>query len=52
LPEFKDLASDKELLEMRQRHEPILSLIHHPRIDAVMQNRDLCCGSGRSSCPT
>jgi hypothetical protein len=39
--EFQDIATDKEFTEMRQRREPIASLIHQPRAEAIINNPDL-----------
>ena len=40
-PEFQEIANDKEFTEMRQRQEPIINVIHHPKVQAVINNHDL-----------
>jgi hypothetical protein len=39
-PEFKDIGSDKEFAEMRQRREPIMGLLSSSRMQAVVDNPD------------
>src|SRR5256714_5597154 len=40
-PELKEIANDKEFTEMRQRQEPMINVIHHPKVQAVINNHDL-----------
>jgi hypothetical protein len=39
-PEFKDIGSDKEFAEMRQRREPVMGLLSSSRMQAVVDNPD------------
>ena len=36
--EFKDIAADGQFTEMRQRREPIMQLLDHPKAQAIIQN--------------
>ncbi|MEY2430195.1 MAG: hypothetical protein QOJ40_3080 [Verrucomicrobiota bacterium] len=40
-PELKEIANDKEFTEMRQRQEPMINVIRHPKVQAVINNHDL-----------
>lgn len=40
-PEFQDIANDKEFTEMRQRRDPIMNVIDHPKVQAIINNHDL-----------
>ena len=40
-PEIQDLASDNQFTEMRQRREPIMNVIDHPKTQAILNNPDL-----------
>ncbi len=39
--EFKDLGSDAQFAELRQRREPIVKLLEYPKAQAIIQNPDL-----------
>jgi uncharacterized membrane protein YvlD (DUF360 family) len=39
--EFQDMAKDTQFTEMLLRHEPILTVLDHPRAQAVTQNPEL-----------
>jgi hypothetical protein len=39
--DFKDLGSDKEFAELRQRRAPLMEFLRYPRIEAMLQNPDL-----------
>jgi len=41
MPEFKDLGSDKDFAELRQRRAPLMDVIHYPRIDSMLKNPGL-----------
>ena len=34
-PEFQEIANDKEFTEMRQRQEPVINVIRHPKVQEV-----------------
>ncbi|MEI6391571.1 MAG: CvpA family protein [Verrucomicrobiota bacterium] len=40
-PEIQDMASDNQFTEMRQRREPIMNVIDHPKTQAILNNPDL-----------
>jgi len=40
-PEFKDIASDPQFTEMRQKQAPLLDLLNHPKTQAILNNPDL-----------
>jgi len=40
-PEFQALAADKDFIEMRQKQEPIRTVLDHPQIQAIISNPDL-----------
>ena len=40
-PEIQEIANDKEFTEMRQKQASIVSVIDHPKVQAVINNRDL-----------
>lgn len=37
-PEFKDLGSDKDFTELRLRRAPIMAVLEHPRVQAILEN--------------
>lgn len=39
-PEFKDLGSDAQFAELRQKHGPLLELIGYPKVDNLLKNAD------------
>lgn len=39
--EFKDIGSDKDFTELRDRKEPVMNLVNHPKIQAILTNPDL-----------
>ena len=41
-PEFRDLANDKDFAEMRQRHEQLRALLQYPKVQAIVNNAELC----------
>ena len=40
-PEFQDMANDTQFTEMLLRQEPIMSVLDHPKAQAIIQNPDL-----------
>jgi len=40
-PEFQELANDKDFTEMRQRREPVMTVLKHPKAQAIVGNADL-----------
>ena len=40
-PEFQDLANDKGFIEMRQRQDPVMSVLRYPKVQVIVQNPDL-----------
>jgi hypothetical protein len=40
-PEFQDMGNDTEFTELRQRREPLLTMVEHPKAQAIIQNPDL-----------
>jgi hypothetical protein len=41
LPEFQTIANDTAFTELRQRQPPILDIIHHSDMQAILKNPDL-----------
>ncbi|HXT11477.1 MAG TPA: CvpA family protein [Candidatus Angelobacter sp.] len=41
LPQFQDLANDKDFAELQMRQAPILQIINYPKVQAIIQNPDL-----------
>ena len=39
-PEFKDLGGDTAFSELRQRKQPIMEVLHYPKVDGMLQNPD------------
>lgn len=39
--EFRDIASDTQFTEMRQRKTPIMDIIDHPKAQAILNNPDM-----------
>ena len=40
-PEFQDLSNDKGFIEMRQRQDPVMSVLRYPKVQVIVQNPDL-----------
>jgi uncharacterized membrane protein required for colicin V production len=40
-PELQDLANDSDFTSVWQRQDPIMTLLHHPKVEAVAKNVDL-----------
>jgi len=40
-PEFKDMGTDKEFAEMRQKREPVMGLLNSSRMQAITSNPEL-----------
>jgi hypothetical protein len=40
-PEFQDIATDAQFTELRQRREPIMTLLDYPKTKTILQNPDL-----------
>lgn len=40
-PEFQDLASDAQFTELRQRGEPIMTVLDYPKAQAIIQNPEM-----------
>jgi hypothetical protein len=40
-PEFQDMANDTQFTELLLRHEPILTVLDHPKAQAIVQNPDM-----------
>ncbi len=41
LPEFQKIAGDTAFTELRQRQPPIMDILHHPDMQAILKNTDL-----------
>jgi hypothetical protein len=39
--EFQEIANDTQFTEMRLRQEPLMNVLNHPKIQAILLNRDL-----------
>jgi len=39
--EFQDIANDTQFAELRQRREPIMKVLDHPKAQAILQNPEL-----------
>jgi len=37
-PEFQDLASDSQFTELEMRQAPIMELVNHPKVQAILKN--------------
>jgi hypothetical protein len=40
-PEFQTLANDQEFMNMRQRQDPILTVLKHPPVQGIFQSREM-----------
>jgi hypothetical protein len=40
-PEFQDMANDAQFTELLLRHEPIMTVLDHPKAQSVIQNPDM-----------
>ncbi len=41
LPEFQDLANDKDFTELQMRQAPIIEIVNYPKVQAIIKNPDL-----------
>ena len=41
LPQFQDLANDKDFTEMQMRQAPIIELVNYPKVQAIIKSPDL-----------
>lgn len=41
LPQFQDLANDKEFTEMQMRQAPVIDLINYPKVQAIIKSPDI-----------